>query len=156
MICSCVCKLHFVHYSHQAGRKYETVPRWKQVSERQQNSRSSGSRSGSRTRGNHGLTGTAMSSGFKQLSANPLQTCFVFFVFCLCLLVSCLCIFGFGLSSGFKQLSAQPSTFLLYSYRWTFNTVYCQYNYNTYCYWSSFIHSVIQQNRTMQRTFQTF
>ena len=35
--CSCVCKLHFVHYSHQAGRKYET--RWKQVSERQSNQR---------------------------------------------------------------------------------------------------------------------
>ena len=45
------------------------------------------SASGSRTRGNHGLTGTAMSSGFKQLSAQP-STCFVFF--CVFFVVVCI------------------------------------------------------------------
>ena len=83
--CSCVCKLHFVHYSHQAGRKqFHGGSKWA---------------SGSRTRGNHGLTGTAMSSGFKQLSAQP-STCFVFFVV-VCILWFVLC---FAMSSGCKLL----------------------------------------------------
>ena len=47
--------------------------------------------SGSRTRGNHGLTGTAMSSGFKQLSAQP-STCFVFFVVVCCCLYFVVCV----------------------------------------------------------------